>query len=234
MIQGLVPLNNWLTTGLETQVLVAVVDKVGLFPWLGSGDFSYLTLMAVVIFPFLLRFLATNDSLKRLGIFCQSDARTQSMYRHPLQMARGTLKMLLPAALKYAPNSAAFFFWRLGTRLTLSCVCQCFDVVSHSLRNTTFFEERATNIEAFLRNCTMSVAMSFWFILPSALFVVMINGRVLLKAGFLFWRENLLFGKWVSLSISAWLASKLLCLWEHAAFLYSASLYDFRNYTTAS
>ena len=231
MIQGLVPLNNWLTTGLETQQ-VAVVDKVGLFPWLGSGDFSYKR--PWYDFPFLLRFLATNDSLKRLGIFCQSDARTQSDGTGTLCKWPEGHFMLLPAALKYAPNSAAFFFWRLGTRLTLSCVCQCFDVVSHSLRNTTFFEERATNIEAFLRNCTMSVAMSFWFILPSALFVVMINGRVLLKAGFLFWRENLLFGKWVSLSISAWLASKLLCLWEHAAFLYSASLYDFRNYTTAS
>ena len=46
------------------------------------------------------------------------------MYRHPLQMARGTLKMLLPAALKYAPNSAAFFFLTAGdttdTQLCLS------------------------------------------------------------------------------------------------------------------
>ena len=101
-----------------------MVDKVGLFPWLGSGDFSYLTLMNM-IFLFCLRFLATNDSLWREGIFCQSDARNaKHVQKNPLQMARGTLKMLLPAALKYAPNSAAFFFLTAGdttdTQLCLS------------------------------------------------------------------------------------------------------------------
>lgn len=233
MIQGLVPLNNWLTTGLETQQ-VAVVDKVGLFPWLGSGDFSYLTLMAVVIFLFYWGFWPPMTAWNAWEFSAKVMQGRKVMVQAPSANGQRDTSCFCLPLWSMLQIRLHFFFWRLGTRLTLSCVCQCFDVVSHSLRNTTFFEERATNIEAFLSNCTMSVAMSFWFILPSALFVVMINGRVLLKAGFLFWRENLLFGKWVSLSISAWLASKLLCLWEHAAFLYSASLYDFRNYTTAS
>lgn len=79
----------------------------------GSGDF-----------PFLLRFLATNDSLKRLGIFCQSDARTQSDGTGTLCKWPEGHFMLLPAALKYAPNSAAFFFLTAGdttdTQLCLS------------------------------------------------------------------------------------------------------------------
>ena len=232
MIQGLVPLNNWLTTGLETQQ-VAVVDKVGLFPWLSWQWWFLLLDPDEYDFPFFAE-VSGHDSLW-LGNFLPKWCKDAKHVQAPSANGQRDTSCFCLPLWSMLQIRLHFFFWRLGTRLTLSCVCQCFDVVGHTVCETPLFLKSALPISKLFSEIVLCpFAMSFWFILPSALFVVMINGRVLLKAGFLFCRENRLFGKWVSLSISAWLASKLLCLWEHAAFLYSASLYDFRNYTTAS